>query len=61
MGHRQQYKCSSCDYSVMTGGGAQMGMRSMQWTIRCYDCAALMDIRVSDAPWDCGDGWTPTE
>jgi hypothetical protein len=52
MGHRVQLKCDTCAYSVMTGEGKQIGMRSIQWTIRCYDCAELIDVEVSDDPWN---------
>ncbi len=61
MGQRGSFKCSSCGYSEMIGGGKQIGMESIQWTIRCYDCAELLDVFVSDAPWDRSNDWTPTE
>ena len=32
----------------MAVGGKQVGMRSIHWTLRCYDCAALMDVFASD-------------
>jgi hypothetical protein len=59
MGCLQTYKCKACGYSELLGGGAQVGMTSIQWTLRCHDCAALVDVLVSERPWDVPEGWTP--
>lgn len=59
MGVLQTYKCSSCAYGAVMNGGRQVGMASVQWTIHCHDCAELVDVLVSDEPWNLPKDWTP--
>jgi len=59
MGTLQTYKCSSCAYSALIGGGQTVGMSSVQWTIRCYECADLIDVLVSEEPWNTPENWKP--
>lgn len=60
MGVSQTFRCDRCGYAAMIGGGRQIGLMKVLWTIRCHDCAELRDVLVSDDPWTLPKGWTPT-
>lgn len=59
MGVLQTYKCNSCAYSALINGGEQVGMASIAWTVHCHDYAELVDVHVSDEPWNRRENWTP--
>jgi len=61
MGRLLKHSCDACGYSTTVGGGCQLGMTSVQWTIYCHDCAELQDAVVSEEPWNTPPGWVPDD
>jgi hypothetical protein len=59
MGLSYKYSCAACGYETVVGGGKQIGMRCVAWTITCHDCRKLVDVVVSDTPWDHQGDWQP--
>ena len=35
-----------------------MGMSCVEWTIHCFECADLIDVLVSEEPWNTAANWT---
>ena len=52
MGTGYLFKCPSCDYSAVVSGGDAVGMACRKTTIICETCEELLDIVISDKPWE---------
>ena len=48
MGQKSTYKCSACDYSVMTSAGLDYGMLAVVETHICKNCRIIVDICVGE-------------
>jgi len=35
-----------------------VGMSCVEWTIHCFECADLIDVLVSEEPWNTAANWT---
>ena len=46
MGTKRTYICNKCDYSVLTSGGADAGMRVKIDTFICTHCKEVVDVII---------------
>lgn len=52
MGLKLEFNCDGCGYSATVAGGGDAGMRAVTTTIECRDCRLLLDVVISESPWD---------
>ena len=52
MGQLFGFQCSACGYAAQVSGGPDTGMTCLTQTVRCGVCCQLLDVEVSDTPWD---------
>lgn len=48
MGFQKTYRCSKCDYSVLTAGGRTRGFEIITDSFVCNKCKEIVDIAIDN-------------